>query len=155
MKPVLVLALGNALAGDDAVGGEVARALTTDPAADALADVVLAGTDLFRHAHEMNGRRRVVIVDAALGTGDVASVRVLPHPLPAAERRSHAHALDPVGAVDLLKSLVPELAATEIWWLLVEVPEVAAARGLSAITAAQVPEAVAALRSLVLGTPRE
>lgn len=150
MKDVLVLALGNVLAGDDAVAHEVLRGLEADTEVRALADLVAAGTDLFRQAEHMAGRSRLVIVDAALGDGPTPSVQVLRHPLPGAARRAHAHALDPVGALDLLRSIEPAIAALETWWLLVDVPEVTTGAGLSAAVRPLVPAATARLRELVL-----
>lgn len=153
MKPVLVLALGNPLAGDDAIGCVVAQRLAADATIAERADVVCCGSDLFRQAHELAGRSRIILVDAALSDSPTLRVRSAPHPLPAEDRRIHAHALDPVGAMDLLRSLEPGVAATDTWWLLIEVPQVAMTPGLSAGTAAHLPEALAALQALVLQAP--
>jgi hydrogenase maturation protease len=101
----------------------------------------------------MAGRSRLILVDAALTDAPVPSVRALPHPPPAQDRRVHAHALDPVAALNLLRSLDPALAAAETWWLLIEVPQVALGPGLSATAHAHLPAAVAELRRLVLEPP--
>jgi hydrogenase maturation protease len=154
MKPVLVLALGNPCAGDDGIGCAVAERISADAELAARADVVCAGTDLFRHARELAGRSRVIIVDAALGDGRELEVRAIPHPPPTSDRRSDAHALDPVGAVSLLRSLEPDIAAAEIWWLLIQVPQVALHAGLSPEAADRLPEAAAEVRRLVLDSPR-
>lgn len=150
MKPVLVLALGNSLAGDDAAGLELATLAAADPDISSHAEVIHAGTDIFRHAHLLAGRHRVVLVDAALKSGGGVAIRLLSHPLPTAERRPNAHALDPVAAVQLLRSVIPELAAAEIWWLLIELPSVALGVGLSPAARDALPPALAALREVVL-----
>jgi hydrogenase maturation protease len=155
MKPVLVLALGNPLVGDDGVGGGLARLAAADPEISARADVINAGTDLFRQATQLPGRQRIIIVDAALTTAAVSAVRVVPHPPPAADRRSSAHALDPVAAVQLLRSVLPEVAAVAIWWLLIEVPEIRSGPGVSPASGALLPQALAALRELVSGAASE
>jgi hydrogenase maturation protease len=154
LKPVLVLALGNQLAGDDALGCWLAEQAAADPELSARADVICAGTDIFRRAGDLAGRDRIIILDAAIGGAGAASVRVLPHPLPPASRRSNAHALDPVAALDLLRSLEPAIAAAEVWWLLVEVPGVTLGPQISADAAARLPEAMAVLRRLVLELTR-
>ena len=150
MKPVLVLALGNPLVGDDAIGCVVAERVAADPEVAARADINCGGTDLFRRAPELAGRNRIIIVDAALTDAPDLQVRAVPHPPPAEDRRSHAHALDPVGAVNLLRSLDAAIAAADTWWVLIEVPRVALHPGLSAGAAAHLPEALAAVRRLVL-----
>lgn len=149
MKPIVIVALGNRLAGDDAIGPLVADAFLADARLAALADVVCAGTDLFRLADQLRGRERIILVDAALTTEPELQVHASHHPPTALERRMHAHALDPVGAMDLLRALDPRVAATETWWLLIDVPEVRLGPGVSAETAAHVPEAVAHLAHLV------
>ncbi|NJD09243.1 MAG: hydrogenase maturation protease, partial [Gemmatimonadetes bacterium] len=78
MKPVLVLALGNPLAGDDAIGCVLAERLAAEPEVIARADVICAGTDLFRQARELAGRARLLLVAAALPAAPPLSVRVVP-----------------------------------------------------------------------------
>jgi hydrogenase maturation protease len=153
VKPVLVLGLGNPVAGDDGIGCLLAGRLAAEPELAERADVICAGSDIFRRAAELAGRRRVVLVDAALTTEATCSVRVLPHPPPAPERRVHAHALDPVAAITVLRSVEPAIAAAETWWLLVDVPQLALGPGLSDSAAALFPEALEALRRLVLELP--
>lgn len=150
MKPVLVLALGSPLAGDDDVAAHVLAALAADPAVADVAELVTAGTDLFRHADRIPGRERLVLVDAALSSAPAPRVTVHPHPPPAAEtRRTHAHDLDPVAALELLRRSDPAIAAVPAHWLLVEVPELALGSGLSPAAAALVADAARTLRFLV------
>ena len=150
MKPVLVLALGNSLAGDDAVGGLLADRLVTDAEVMREADVVCGGTDVYRCDAVLAGRTRVVIVDAALTDDADLFVRTMPHPLPTEWRRSHAHALDPAAAISLLRALQPEIGAADIWWILVDVPGIALGPGLSAAVEGHLHEALEAVRRLVL-----
>jgi hydrogenase maturation protease len=151
VKPGLVLALGNPLAGDDGVGWLLAERLAADAQIRREADVVCAGTDVYRCSEALAGRQRVVIIDAALSAAADLRVRTVAHPPPAGERRSSAPALDPVAAVSLLRELQPELQGAEIWWVLLDVPEIALGVGLSAGAARQLPEAVEAVRQLLLG----
>ena len=149
MKPVLVLALGNPLVGDDDVGAHVLAAIADDPAVADVADLEHGGTDLFRAAERIVGRRALVLVDAALGTG-APRVALRRHPPPVAgDTRRHAHDLDPVAALELLRRHDPRIAAVTAWWLLVEVPELALQRGLSPEAAALVGRAAAQLRALI------
>lgn len=150
MKPVLVLALGNPLVGDDDVGAHVLAALADDPAVTDVAELGRGGTDLFRLAERIAGRSRLVLVDAALGTG-AAQVALRPHPPTApGERRTHAHDLDPVASLELLRRHDPAIAAVPAWWLLLEVPELAFRNGLSDDARALVDDAAAQLRALLL-----
>ena len=150
MKAVLVLALGNVLAGDDAVAHEIVRAVAADPQVSGCAELVAAGTDLLRQAQLMPGRRRMIIVDAALSDEPAPRVCARAHPLPPSARRAHAHALDPAGGLELLRMLHPSIAAVETWWLLVDVPEISLRPGLSDAAQSVVPAAAAQLRELVL-----
>ena len=150
MKPVLVLALGSPVFGDDDVGAHVLAALADDPEVAAVAELGRGGTDLFRLADRIPGRGRLVLVDAALGTG-AARVVVRRHPPNApGERRTHAHDLDPVAALELLRRHDPAIAAVPAWWLLLDVPELALRAGLSATARTLVKDAAVQLRALVL-----
>src|ERR1035441_1834937 len=60
MKPLLIIGLGNPLMGDDGVGALLAESL----AGRADADVLIGGTDLLRCAGEIEGRQRVILIDA-------------------------------------------------------------------------------------------
>ena len=64
MKPLLVIGLGNPLMGDEGVGCHVADRLAADPRLPEHVEVISGGTDLLRYADRMEGRGRVVIVDA-------------------------------------------------------------------------------------------
>ena len=63
MKPLLIVGLGNPLMGDDGVGAVLAESL----AGRADADVLIGGTDLLRCAAQIEGRERVILIDAVIG----------------------------------------------------------------------------------------
>lgn len=150
MKPVLVLALGSPLAGDDDVGAHVLAALARDPAVADVAELGHGGTDLFRQAARIAGRRRLVLVDAALGTGAPRVVLRRHPPDVAGARRTHAHDLDPVTALELLRRHDPAIGAVACWWLLLEVPGIALQHGISPAARVLVEEAASRLREIVL-----
>src|ERR1039458_379612 len=60
VKPGLILGRGTPLMGDDGVGALLAESL----AGRADADVLIGGTDLLRCAGEIEGRQRVILIDA-------------------------------------------------------------------------------------------
>lgn len=150
MKPVLVLALGNPLAGDDGVGTRVLERIARDAAVCDVADLLEGGTDLFRHADAIRGRECLVLVDAALSTAPAPRLAVRRHPPASAPSRVHAHDLDPVAALELLRQVDPAIAEVDAWWLLVEVPELQLGDGLSPAVEEIVGAAAARLRALIL-----
>ncbi len=140
MKPRLVLGLGGALAGDDAIGLVLAERLAADPRLPADADVRAGGADLLRLAPDLRGRRHVVLVDALAGTPGETEPLVGDHPLEDLERGpQHAHHLSAVEALDLLRLTEPELAATRFTWFLVPVAQARPGAGISPELQACVP----------------
>jgi hydrogenase maturation protease len=103
MKPVLVVGLGNSLMGDDGVGWHVAQRLATDPRLPDAAEVIDGGTDLLRRCAEIEGRERVVVVDAMRGGDLPGSVHVFENSLPSDSARRHSHDLAVVEAIQLLR----------------------------------------------------
>jgi hydrogenase maturation protease len=94
MKPVLVIGLGNPLMGDDGVGERVAESLLLRPDLPDDVEVLRGGTDLLRLAGEIEGRRRVVVIDAVQeGEGGDGC------------RQDHAHHLSATLAVELLRAV--------------------------------------------------
>ena len=148
MKPVLVLALGNALAGDDGVACEVAARLERDPGLEGAIDVHCAGTDLLHAAPLIQGRRRLIIIDATLTADDRPAVDVVPHGALEAQRTGGAHSLDPVAALQLLRALDGDIASVDAYWILVGVSSIRLGRGLSAAADALVPEVIASVAAL-------
>lgn len=117
MKPVLVIGLGNPLMGDDGVGERVAESLLLRPDLPEEIDVIAGGTDLLRLAFEIEGRERVVVVDAAQeGAGGDGY------------RQEHAHHLSAALAAELLRAVT----GVPIELVLVPVEEARFGNGLSA-----------------------
>jgi hydrogenase maturation protease len=86
----LVIGLGNALAGDDGVGSHIMRRLSQDERLPGDVDVLEGGTDLLRLAHELEGRPRVVLVDALLHPGEPGTPLQFDSGDPAVARAMHA-----------------------------------------------------------------
>ena len=111
MRPVLVVGLGNPLAGDDGVASRVLDlfALRCPDHVETL----WAGADLSRCADALHGRRHVVLVDAVAGGPPPGRVRVWQEPWGNLDDRGpHAHHLSPVQIVALLRVADPMLSAT-------------------------------------------
>jgi hydrogenase maturation protease len=139
---MLVVGVGQPLAGDDGVGPEVARALAEGgvPA--------LRATDGAALVTLLEGERRAIIVDAAVGAGPAGTVRVFgPGELPSLPHHpSSSHGLSVAEAIALARALGPidiDVVAVSID------PPRAGAAGLSPRVAAAVPIAVAAVRALL------
>src|SRR5512140_2692672 len=122
MKPRLVLGLGGALAGDDAVGLELVRRLAEDARLPHDVEALEGGADLLRLAGMMASRERVLLVDAVEALPGESGPLVGDHPLAGLDaRQPHAHHLSAVQALDLLLLTEPTLASTRFTWFLVPV----------------------------------
>ena len=107
MKPWLVIGLGNPLMGDEGVGCHVADRLAVDPRLPEHVEVISGGTDLLRYADRMEGRDRVVLIDAIQDGAEPGTVAVFEDLDELDDRQGHAHHLSVVQAVKLLKLLTP------------------------------------------------
>jgi hydrogenase maturation protease len=135
-----VIALGNALRGDDAVALEVARRMREAAAVD----VVETEGDPIRLLDLWAGADEVVVVDAAVGTGIPGTVTVVDavsERLPDALYRTSTHHVSLGEAVELARVLgvLPERTVLVV----VEGGDFALGSGLSPAVAAAVPHAVA------------
>ena len=130
MKPLLIVGLGNPLMGDDGVGARVVESL----AGQVDADVLLGGTDLLRCAGEMEGRERVILIDAV--ESDAAGTIIVTDEDPPEAPSAGAHTLSAPAAVRLLRQLMPEVRFT---WLLAGVRSARMGEGLSPELAAALP----------------
>ena len=104
MKPVLVIGLGNPLMGDDGIGCHAAERLAADPRLPSEVEVIPGGTDLLRCSGQVEGRRRVVVIDAIAGDGppgEVCPVDIA-NPGPAGDQE-HVHHLSAAQAAALLE----------------------------------------------------
>jgi len=136
MKPLLAIGVGNPLMGDDGVGCVVAEHLASDPRLPECAEVIRGGPDLLRYAGQMEGRRRVVVIDAVQGDTEPGSVVIFDGACSGLdERQDHAHHLSAVQAIRLLEM------TTSVRCSLVgiSVSSVAAGAGLSPAVNARMP----------------
>jgi hydrogenase maturation protease len=107
MKPTLVIGLGNPLMGDDGVGWHVAERLAGDPRLPESVEVMCGGTDLLRCGGQMEGRSRVIFIDAIQDDAPLGSVLVFGENFSEMDsRQEHAHHLSAVQAIQLLKMMV-------------------------------------------------
>jgi hydrogenase maturation protease len=105
--------------GDDGVGARVARLLAADAALTARVDVICGGTDLLRYMELMEGRERVILIDAAEG-GEPGEISVVDE-LPSDSGRESAHALSPVQSLQLLRTVSQALDSVRFTWVLVHI----------------------------------
>ena len=130
MKPLLIVGLGNPMMGDDGVGALVVESL----AGQVDADTLLGGTDLLRYADEMEGRERVILIDAI--EGDVAGEITVTDEDPPEALSAGAHTLSAPAAVGLFRHLMPKVRFT---WLLAGIRSARVGEGLSPELAAALP----------------
>jgi len=146
MKPVLVVGLGNPLMGDDGVGCAVAERLASDPRLPEWVEVICGGSDLLRYSGAMEGRSRVVVIDAIQDESNPGGVTVFDESLSGLDdRQSHAHQLSAAQAIHLLRTVTP----ARYTLVGVSVSSVTAAAGLSPTLENRMPEILAAVRKEV------
>jgi hydrogenase maturation protease len=134
MNPLLVIGLGNPLMGDDGIGWHVAERLAADPRLPAGVEAICGGTDLLRCASQIEGRRRVVLVDAVEDDAPPGSVSVIGEGA-ADLRQEHAHHLSAGQAMQLLRLTMP----VSFTLLGVSVPSARMASDLSPALSASMP----------------
>jgi hydrogenase maturation protease len=105
MKPRLAIGLGNPLMGDEGIGWHVAGRLAADPRLPADVEAIPGGTDLLGCAGRIEGRQRVVVIDAIQDDAELGSVLIVNGELE--ERQEHAHHLSVAQAVRLLQMMTP------------------------------------------------
>lgn len=150
-KPILVLGLGNRLAGDDGIGSRVAAALAGDPRLPADVDVMQAGSDLLRLAPRMEDRTDVVLLDAMLTDGDVGDVSVLTDVCGMDTRQGHVHHLSAVQAMALLRTVVPRLDGIRCTWIAIGIADSRISHDLSPALDAALPGIVDAVLATLHG----
>ena len=144
-KPLLILGLGNPLMSDDGVGVRAAEMLAADPEVLRRADVVAGGSDLLRYMDLFEGRRRVILIDAAEGPGDPGDVSMV-EDVPGGNRPESAHALSAPDALDLMRRVMPSLEETRFTWVLVRIRSAAIHPEISPEIAAALPRAAEVVR---------
>jgi len=141
MKPLLAIGLGNPLMGDDGVGCAVAVRLACDPRLPESAEVICGGSDLLRYAGEMEGRDRVLVIDAIQADTEPGSVEIFERPGCRLDdgqldgQQDHVHHLSPVQAIRLLETL----KSVHCTLVGISVLSVEAGTGLSPAVAARMP----------------
>jgi hydrogenase maturation protease len=119
-----VIGLGNSLVGDDGVGCRLARRCARDPELRQQTEFVVGGSDLLRLSHLLEGRERVILIDAMLDDAEPGTVSVHDEPFDELEERwEHAHHPSAVQAVRLLKVTSPSLQRTAFTFIGVAVRE--------------------------------
>lgn len=131
MKRDLVIGVGGELMGDDAIGVRVAGQLALDANVRATVDVIADGTDLFRYAGEMRGRRRVLLIDANLDENARPGTVTVQDSRCSAETGRSAHQLSLVDSVRLLELTEPDLENVCFTFVLIAIPRAAAGTALS------------------------
>jgi hydrogenase maturation protease len=106
MKPLLLIGLGNPLMGDDGVGCLIADRLATDPRLPDDVEAIAGGTDLLRFADAMEGRRRVILVDAVQDGAAPGTVTMIEEGA-MGDRQEFAHHLSAAQAIQLIKLTMP------------------------------------------------
>jgi len=135
MKPLLAIGLGNPLMGDEGVGWYVASRLSGDPRLPPDAETLWGSTDLLRHAGQIEGRRRVILIDAVRDGAPPGSVAVFENGAGLDDRQTNAHELSAVQAMRLLQLMMP----VPFTLLGVSIASAAAASRLSAALEARMP----------------
>jgi len=142
MKPLLAIGLGNPLMGDDGVGCVVADRLASDPRLPPCAEVICGGSDLLRYAGQMEGRSRVVVIDALQTDTEPGSVLLFegarsgPDGPQFEERQDQAHHLSAIQAMKLLE-MIQSVSCTLFG---ISISSAAVGTGLSPRVEARLPE---------------
>jgi hydrogenase maturation protease len=118
--PVLVIGLGNPLAGDDGVGWHVVEELERRHLPPEI-ELIRGGTDLLALQLQIEGRRHVILVDALLGPGNVGDLFVTDNADELDDRQGGAHQLSAVQALALMRAVVPAVRTTRVTWIAVEI----------------------------------
>ncbi len=124
MSGTLVVGLGSALAGDDGVGWHVAARLADHPRLPPDTDVIQGGTDLLRLQDRLMECQRLVVVDALLDGGPCGRVLALHDLAGLDDRAGSVHHLSPAHALQLLRSVHPDLRNTPVTFVCVTVGNV-------------------------------
>ncbi len=148
-KPILILGLGNPLQGDDGAAGAVIERLSHEPLPGDV-ECSEGGTPGIGLVNWIEGRRRVILVDAArmgCAPGEIRCFPLAQAELEAGSRSFSLHAAGVGEAVRLVQAL--HLSLPEIILVGIEPAFVDWRQGLSPEVDAAVPQAVRAVLNLV------
>ena len=140
MKASLVIGLGNPLMGDEGIGWHVIEQLRRDPRLPQDTDLLWGGTDLLACAAQMEGRRRILLVDALLDAAPVGSVTVFENGnrlRGLEDRQEHVHHLSVTQALQLLHLASPSLGKVQFRLIAVSIHSVRVQPELSPALAAE------------------
>ena len=141
MKPNLVIGLGNPLMGDEGIGWHIVDRLAGDPRLPEDTEVLWGGTDLLACADQMEGRRRIILVDALLDTTPVGSITVFGDGLLGLDdRQEHVHHLSLTQAIHLLQIASPSLRTVRFSLIAIGINSVRINPELSPVLAARMPQ---------------
>ena len=143
VKPHLVIGLGNPLMGDEGIGWHVLERLAGDPRLPQDTELLWGSTDLLACAGQMEGRRRIILVDAMLDPSRAGSVAVYSDRdgFPALDdRQEHAHQLSVVQALRLLQACSPGLSAVPVTLIAIAIDSARVTMELSPALSARMPE---------------
>ena len=140
--PRLLLGLGNPLMGDDGVAWHLVERLRSAPRLPPDAEVAWGGADLLACAGLLEGRERVVLLDAIEGETPGEVVRLDPWREGLEERSIGAHALSVLEALRLLCHTSSDLASTDVLLLGMTVTEVKVGERLSPALEELLPQVI-------------
>lgn len=141
MKQTLIIGLGSPLLGDEGIGFHVAGDLTRDPRLPEETEVLYGGTDLLRHVTTMEGRRRIILIDAMLDNSESGSISVFEQDdLPKLEdQQEHVHHLSVAQAIKLLQLASPSLTAVRFTLIAISINSAELGSQLSPSLSAKMP----------------
>ena len=147
MKPRLVIGLGNPLMGDEGIGWHIIDRLAGDPRLPEDTELLWGGTDLLACADQVQGRSRVILIDAMLDASQVGSVVVFRDgagdELQGLEdRQGHVHHLSVTQAIHLLRIVSPWFQAAPLSLIAICVDSARMQPELSPMLAATIPRMV-------------
>jgi hydrogenase maturation protease len=141
----LILGLGNPLMGDDGVGCVLADMLASDPRLPETAQAIAAGSDVLSWMSVMEGRRRVILIDAILG-GTVGAIEIFENDLSKLDGRQwNAHHLSAPQSINLLQTCFPSFRDVRFTFVAVGVKSVEIRPWLSRELTARLPEILEAV----------
>jgi hydrogenase maturation protease len=127
--------------GDEGMGWHVIDQLTSDPRLPEDTDLLWGGTDLLAGAEQMEGRRRIILLDTILDASPVGSITVFGDGLLGLDdRQEHVHHLSLTQALHLLHLASPSLGAVRFSLIAVSVDSVRMQSKLSPALAARMPQ---------------
>jgi hydrogenase maturation protease len=131
----LVIGLGNPLMGDDGIGSAIAERLKNDPRLPSDVAVISGVMDLLRLEDQIEGRARVILLDALVDPTQPGAVTVLRDCFGGFElAQEHAHALSALQGVELLRLTNPGVRRVAFTFVGIGVAAASFGAGLSPLS---------------------